>query len=57
MEEKRKYDLDERTLNFFKNEIVFLRLLHKDFVNVELGRQLIDQPVPLGQIIVKPMKL
>jgi four helix bundle protein len=48
MEEKRKYDLDERTLKFLKNVIVFLRSLHKDFVNVELGRQLIRSSGSVG---------
>jgi len=48
MEEKRKYDLEERTLNFFKNVIVFLRSTHKDFVNVELGRQLIRSTGSVG---------
>ncbi len=48
MEEKRKYDLDEGTLDFLKNVIVFLRLLHKDFVNVELGKQLIRSAGSVG---------
>lgn len=41
MEEKKKYDLEKRTLNFLKNVIQFLRAITKDFVNVEIGRQLI----------------
>ncbi len=34
MMNEKKYDLEERTLNFLKNVIAFLRSLHKDFVNV-----------------------
>ena len=48
MEEKKKYDLEERTLKFLKNVIKFLRRLPKDFINVELGRQLIRAAGSVG---------
>ena len=48
MEEKKKYDLEERTLNFLKNVIQFLRSMTKDFVNIELGKQLIRSAGSIG---------
>lgn len=49
MEEKKKYDLDDRTLKFLKKDVmIFIRKLSKDFVNVELGRQLIRASGSVG---------
>ncbi|MEW6652001.1 MAG: four helix bundle protein [Bacteroidota bacterium] len=48
MEEKRKFDLEERTLCFLKNVIAFLRTVRKDFVNIELGKQLIRSAGSVG---------
>ena len=47
MEEK-KYDLEKRTLRFLKNTITFIRKNPKDFVNVELGRQLVRSVGSVG---------
>ena len=45
---EKKFDLEERTLNFLKNVINFLRYIPKDFVNVELSRQLIRAAGSIG---------
>lgn len=46
--EEKKYDLEERTLRFLKNTITFIRKNPKDFVNVELGRQLVRSVGSVG---------
>ncbi|KAF0162316.1 MAG: S23 ribosomal protein [Ignavibacteria bacterium] len=48
MEERKKYDLEERTLVFLKSVISFLRTVKKDYVNVELGKQLIRSTGSVG---------
>ena len=48
MEERKKYDLEERTLVFLKSVIGFLRAVKKDYVNVELGKQLIRSAGSVG---------
>jgi four helix bundle protein len=48
MVEEQKYDLEERTLSFLKNVIVFLRAIRKDFVNIELGKQLLRSAGSVG---------
>lgn len=46
--EERVYDLEERTLNFLRNIIRFLRMMPKDYVNAELGRQLVRSSGSVG---------
>ncbi|MDP2038421.1 MAG: four helix bundle protein [Ignavibacteria bacterium] len=48
MEEKKRYDLEERTLAFLKRVISFLRAAKKDYVNVEMGKQLIRSSGSVG---------
>lgn len=48
MEEKKKYDLEDRTLKFLKDVITFLRISKHDFINLELGKQLVRSAGSVG---------
>ncbi len=45
---KRKYDLEERTLKFFRAVITLCKKLPKDVINVEIIRQLIRAAGSVG---------
>lgn len=48
MTEFSKYNLEERTLNFSKNDINFCKKLSKDLVNIEIIKQLIRSAMSIG---------
>ena len=45
---EKKYNLEERTLVFLKSIMKFARKLPKDFVNIELSRQLVRSSGSVG---------
>ena len=47
-EKKKKYDLEERTLEFLKRVIRLCKKLPRDVVNVEVTRQLIRAAGSVG---------
>jgi four helix bundle protein len=44
----KRYDLEERTIKFFKDTIQLCRILRKDAINVELIKQLIRSAGSVG---------